>query len=268
VPAQARKPAPLWQRYPRLWSPGLPILIVVTFLLTWEWAAQNGVITTLFFPAPTTIARTFWREVTNGRLPTNLSLTISRLVVGMLVGGTPGLLLGLFMGWYPPLRRVLDPLIAAVHPMPKISLLPLILIIFGLGETSKIVSVAIGTFFPMLLNSMAGVRQISPLYFEVAQNFRADRWTILRRIVLPGSLPFVLTGARLALNTALLLTIAVELVSAQKGLGAAIWLAWETLRTEELFANLVVIASLGATFNFLLQRLAQRLVPWQTERPR
>jgi len=124
----------------------------------------------------------------------------------------------------------------------------------------------VAVFFPMLINTMAGVRQISPIYFEVAKNYGASLFKVLTRVVVPGSLPLVLTGTRLALNTALVLTIAVEVVAAQEGLGEMIWFAWQTLRTEELYATLIVIAALGISFNLILQRLTARLVPWQVER--
>jgi ABC-type nitrate/sulfonate/bicarbonate transport system permease component len=242
------------------------LLIVVTLLLIWELGVRVGVISALFYPAPSTIARTLVKFIANGQMALNVGTTLSRLFTGLLLGGIPGLLLGLLMGWSPRLRAVIDPLVAAMHPIPKISLLPLVMIIFGIGETSKIVLIAIATFFPMLINTVAGVRQIHPIHFEVAQNYRASRLNILRYLVLPGSLPSVLTGLRLAVNIALLITMSTELVSARTGLGAMIWLAWETLRTEELFAALVVIATLGTLFSLVLQWLSQRLVPWQVER--
>jgi NitT/TauT family transport system permease protein len=170
------------------------------------------------------------------------------------------------MGWSQRLRIVIDPFIAAAHPVPKIALLPIIMIIFGIGESSKVVVVGVAAFFPMVINAMAGVRQISPIHFEVAENYGANPVKTFTRVVVPGSLPLVLTGARLALNTALLLTIAVELVAAQKGLGVMVWFAWQTLRTEELYASVAATATMGVSFNLLLQRLAAHLVPWQVER--
>ena len=164
------------------------------------------------------------------------------------------------------MRRIIDPLVAALHPIPKIAVLPLIMIVFGIGESSKIVSVAVAVFFPVLINTMAGVLQISPIYFEVAKNYGASLFRVLTRVVVPGSLPMVLTGMRLALNVALVVTIAIELVAAQEGLGDMIWFAWETLRTEELYVSLAVTAALGISFNVLLQYLTARLVPWQAER--
>jgi NitT/TauT family transport system permease protein len=240
--------------------------VAAPLLLGWEGAVRAGLVAPLFFPAPSTVALTIGRLAASGQLPADVAATLARLLLGFAIGASAGLLLGLAMGWSPRLRAVADPLVAALHPIPKIAVLPLVMVIFGIGEPSKLVVIAVSAFFPMLLNAMAGVRQINPLYFEVAHNSRASTWLVLRRVVLPGSLPLVLTGARLALNIALLLTIAVEMVAAREGLGAMIWLAWETLRTEYLFAGLVVVSALGISFNRLLLWLTRRAVPWQVER--
>jgi len=244
----------------------LPAGVVAAALAIWEWQVGTGSLSALFFPAPSAIALTLVRLLTSGELATHLSATLSRLFLGFALGGLPSLILGLTMGWSRRLRAVVDPFIAAAHPVPKIAVLPLIMIIFGIGESSKVVVVAVATFFPMLINTMAGVRQISPIHFEVAQSYGASVFKVFTRVIAPGSLPLVLTGARLALNVALLVTIAVELVAAQEGLGEMIWFAWQTLRTEELYASLIVIAALGIILSLLLQYLTARLVPWQVER--
>jgi len=244
----------------------LPALIVLCTLTVWEWSVHSGRLSALFFPAPSVVVMTIVRLLRSGELVTHTRATLLRVVFGLVLGGVPGLLVGLAMGWWRPLRDALDPLVAAVHPLPKIAVLPLIMIIFGIGKSSKVVAIAVGTFFPMLINSMAGVRQLSPIHFEVAENYGANPLQVLTRVVIPGSLPLVLVGARLAVNIALLFTIAVELVSAREGLGEMIWLAWQTLRTEDLYASLAVIGALGIVFNLLLQFLAKRLVPWHAER--
>lgn len=244
----------------------LPATIVVTTLAIWEWQVRTGGLSALFFPAPSTIVLTFARLVANGRLTSNVGATLSRLLLGSVLGGIPGMILGLLMGWSRRLRVVIDPFIAAGHPVPKIAILPLFMVIFGIGELSKVIMVAVAAFFPMLINTMAGVRQIRPIHFEVARNYGASLTKVFTRVVLPGSLPLILTGARLALNVALLLTIAVELVAAQKGLGRMIWFAWETLRVEELYASVAMAAILGISFNLFLQRMAMHLAPWQVER--
>ena len=233
-------------------------------LVAWEVGARTGLVSALFFPAPSVIVRALVRTTASGELPIHLGFTLYRLALGLAFGGSAGLLLGLLMGWSRTARTIAGPAVAAIHPMPKLALLPLVLIIFGIGEQSKVVLIALAAFFPMLINSMAGVQQIDDLTWEVARHYQARGPTLLRRVVLPGSLPMVLAGAQLALNTALMVTVAVELVTAQQGLGATIWLAWQTLRTPEMYATLLVIAGLGLASNFLLGLLARRLMPWQT----
>ena len=244
----------------------LPMSIVAVILAAWEIAVRSGELSALFFPAPSVIVRTLIRLLTDGTLVTNVGATMSRVLVGFLLGGIPGVTLGLLMGWSCRLHAVADPFIAAAHPVPKIAILPLIMIIFGIGESSKMIVIAVATFFPILINTTTGVRQIHPIHFEVAKNYGASLIKIFTRVVIPGSLPLILTGMRLALNIALLLTIAVELVAAEKGLGAMVWLAWETLRTEELYASIVVAAALGICFKLLLHRLMRSVVPWRMER--
>jgi NitT/TauT family transport system permease protein len=248
-----------------VWERWFAALLAVAVIIAWELAAAQGWLSNLFFPAPSAIIRTFVELSATGELLSHLGASLSRIALGLGLGGVPGLLLGLGMGWSIRLKRAVDPIIAVFHPIPKISVLPLIMIIFGIGEASRVVVVAIAAFFPMLINSMAGVRQINPIHFEVAQNYGASRLQVLARVVIPGGLPFVLSGLRLAFNSALLLTIAAELVTAREGLGALIWFAWETLRTQELYAGLIAISALGLGFNILLQRITFRIVPWQQE---
>ena len=244
----------------------LPIAVVVAGLAIWEGLVSAGSLSALFFPAPSTIALTLVRLFVRGDLAIQLGATLARLFLGFVLGGAPGLVLGLVMGWSPRLRAIVDPFVAATYPIPKIAILPLIMIIFGVGEPSMIVVIAASTFFPLLINTMAGVRQINPIYIEMAENYGARGIQLFTRVILPGSLPSILSGIRIAMNTALLITIAVEIVAAQQGLGAMIWLAWETLHTEEIYASLVLIIVLGIGFNALLQGLTTRLLPWQVER--
>ncbi len=258
----------LKEKLPRVGLPlerGLILLIMMIALMTWELAVRRGALSSLFFPAPSVVLLTSIKLIMNGKLTTHGGATLWRVFLGLGLGGGFGLILGLAMGWSRRLRVIMDPFVAATHPVPKIAILPLVMILFGIGESSKVAIVAVSTFFPMLINTVAGVRQISPIHFEVAKNYGANTVKIFTRVIVPGSLPLILAGLRLALNMALLITIAVELVAAQEGLGAMIWLAWQTLRTEELYVSLGVASALGLTFNFLLQHIAVYLAPWQTE---
>jgi NitT/TauT family transport system permease protein len=242
-----------------------PFLVIALLLGAWEAGARLGFIAPLFFPAPTRIARAALEMWQAGTLPAALGTTLARVGLGILLGGVPGLLLGLIMGWSGRARLLLDPLVAALHPVPKIAILPLIMIVLGIGEPSKIFVAALGAFFPMLINTMAGVREIHPIHFEVAANCNASPRLVLSRIVLPGSLPMMLAGLLIALNTTLLLTIAVEMVAAREGLGATIWLAWELMYTEDVYACLLVITALGIAFNAAIAWLTRRIAPWRAE---
>jgi NitT/TauT family transport system permease protein len=239
------------------------LLIGIIGLGAWEWLVHTEILSALFFPSPTVIFQTLMQGLIQGEFLSHIGITLSRMLTGGIAGIFAGLLAGLCMGWSPRLRAVADPFIAAAHPLPKIAILPLIMIIFGIGEMSKIVVIAVSAFFPMVINTVSGVRQINPVYFEVAENYGAKPFKVFTRVIIPGSLPMIMTGVRLAVNRSLVITIASELVSAQKGLGAMIWLAWETLRTEELYASLLITAVLGICFNALVQFATNRLVPWQ-----
>lgn len=243
----------------------LPFAIVGSFLLLWEIFGRAGYIYSLFFPQPTKILATLWGLIENGAMAGHLGATISRLIMGLLAGAIPGTALGLAMGWSARLRRVVDPLVAAIHPIPKIAVFPLILMIFGIGEASKVVAIAISVFFPTLINSMTGVRQIPSVYFEVAQNYGAGKRKTFQRIVWPASLPMVLAGLRIASSVALVIAIAVELVAARQGLGVLIWFSWQTLRTADMYSAVIVIALLGVAMNMLLKQITATLIPWKVD---
>lgn len=245
------------------WRGGLiaAAIIFVTGVL-WECAARLELLSPAFFPAPTVTVACVVRLLRSGELPLNAGVTLARLFIGFGLGGVTGLCLGLGMGWSRRLRSVVDPLVGLVHPIPKIAVLPLVMAFLGIGDTSKVAVIALAAFFPVLINSMNGVKQISGEHFEVARNFRAGPLKIFRRVVWPGSLPMTLTGTRLGFNSALVVTVAVELVYARRGLGAMVWRAWETMRMEELYAGILVTGLIGISFNALLSSVMHRLVPW------
>jgi len=246
------------------------VISIIIFLIVWEVLSDLNLISPLFFPPPNKILLTLWKMMVNGKFiafhepefPGNLVVSLGRVTLGVVVGLVPGVILGLAMGWSKRVRAIFDPFIAATNPIPKLAVFPLIMIIFGIGEASKIVAIAITTFFPMLINSMAGVRQLNPVFFEVAQNYGANRWKTFFRVVLPGSLPMILAGFRIAFALAFVITIAVELLTANAGLGVLIWFSWETLRTVDLYATLIVIAVVGYLINFILMKFSYYLTPW------
>ncbi|MDB5648933.1 MAG: putative taurine transport system permease protein [Hyphomicrobiales bacterium] len=238
----------------------------VFLLLIWEIAAQAGFIDVRFFPAPSKIFDQLIVLAKNGSLWINFWASMQRLIWGFLFGGVPALILGVTMGLNRTLRMVVEPLISATYPIPKSAILPLVLLICGLGEASKIVMVAIGIFYPIVINSMAGVLEINKIHFDVSRNFGASRWQVFRTVALPGAMPLILTGVRLGIGLGLVLISLAEIVGAKSGLGYMMWNAWEILSVETMYVGLLVIAILGIAFSLAITELERFIVPWKRGR--
>jgi ABC-type nitrate/sulfonate/bicarbonate transport system permease component len=236
-----------------------PLLLLVL----WEAAARVGLIDVRFFPAPSTIIMQLVLLARTGELELHLWASLQRLLWGFLLGGIPALLLGLAMGLYRPVRIAIDPLVAATYPVPKSAILPLVLLIFGLGEMSKVVMVALGVFYPILINTVAGVRNIQPIYLDVGRNFGATGWQVFRTIALPGALPNIMAGVKLGIGMGLILIAIAEMIGAREGIGYMIWNAWQILAVDTMYVGLMVIAILGFLFNLILDAVEQLVVPWR-----
>jgi len=243
----------------RLISLASPFLL----LLLWEILVRVGILDARFFPAPSTIVETLVALIRDGSLWANTWASLQRLFWGFLLGGVPGLVLGIAMGLNRPLRALVDPLVAATYPIPKSAIFPLILLIFGLGEASKIVMVAIGVFYPVLVNALTGVREISPIYLDVGRNFGADRWQVFRTIAFPGAVPHIMSGVKLGIGMGLILISIAEMIGAKSGLGFMIWNAWEILSVETMYVGLLVIALLGFLFSMILNEVERAIIPWK-----
>lgn len=244
----------------------IAVLSPLVLLALWELATRAGVLDDRFFPAPSSVASTFWEETTSGELTSNTWISLRRLLLGFVVGTVPGVALGLVMGMYRPVRVAVDPLIAATYPIPKSAILPLLLLNFGLGETSKIAMVAIGVFFPVVINTTAGVLEIDRIYHDVGRNYGAGRWQTFRTIALPGAMPLILTGLKLGIGLGLILIVIAEMIGARSGLGYMIWNAWQIFAVETMYVGLVVISLLGVLLTAALNELERVLVPWRAQR--
>lgn len=240
----------------------LPLVSLTGILLLWELCGRFGLLNPLFFPVPSLIAVAFLTMIADGEIQANLSITLLRVFAGFLIGTIPGIIIGLLMGASEKIRLLLDPLVAATYPIPKLAIFPLLMIIFGIGEFSKIMAIAIGCFFIVLINAMAGVKNINKVYFEVAKNYGASKGQLFTRVILPASLPMVFTGIRLALGMSLIVVVGVEFVSANYGIGAIIWNGWETFEIEKLYVGIFLCAILGILFTVVLKRIEARITPW------
>ena len=243
----------------------ISIGVFAVLLAGWEALVAAGSLNRVFFPPPSAVLAEALFMVRSGELWTHVSISLYRILIGFVIGAVPGVVLGIVVGTNRLARAVVDPLVAALYPLPKIAILPLILILFGLGEGSKIAIVAVGAFFPAVINAIAGVKNVDGVLIEAGRNFGANPWQMFWHVILPGTLPIVFTGLRLSLGTALVVIIAAEFVAAKAGLGYLIWTSWSTLVTEPMFVGLVVIALLGLVFTWALNALEWLCVPWKRE---
>jgi ABC-type nitrate/sulfonate/bicarbonate transport system permease component len=237
--------------------------IAVVLLALWELAARGGWINSMLFPPPSQIGSAFV-YLARYELASNILITVGRLLAGLALGAIPGVILGLFLGTMPRLHRIVDPFIAAIHPLPKIVLFPLFIVIFGIGEWAKVSSIALTVFFPAMINAAAGARQVSPLYLEVIRSYGGGRGAAFRHVIVPGSLPMILNGLRVAVNLGLLVTVAMEFTVVSPGIGSIIWLALQTMRIEQLYAGIVIISLIGITLNVPIQMVLRRVALWQS----
>ncbi|HSW50482.1 MAG TPA: ABC transporter permease [Bryobacteraceae bacterium] len=241
----------------------LSIWLPVAVLGAWQALAAMRLLNPLFFPAPSFLLASGWQMLGSGELGSQVGATMMRMLAGCALGVLSGLGCGLLMGAVAPARRTLEPMISALNSTPKLALLPMLMLIAGIGETARIVPIALTGFVILSMHGLDAVRGVDRSYVEMARNHGAGRRALLRRVYLPASLPQVFTGLRLALGRTLVITISVELVGAQNGLGNMIWMAWQTFATEKLYIGVFAAAALGALFHNGLLALEKRLIPWQ-----
>lgn len=241
----------------------LALIVPVLLLLIWEYASRQGLLNPLFFPPPSDVAGTWWRLLRRGGLDADIRTSLARLGAGFILGAVPGVALGMAMGLWRPVRSAVLPTVNALYPVPRIAILPLVLVVFGIGESGKLFMVAFSVFFLMLIQTMAGVRAIEPVLLDVARSARASRWQQYRSVAFPGALPAIFTGVRLALGFALIVIVGTEFLAAREGVGARIWLAYQVLDVETMYAGLLTTALIGWSLNVLVDGVERVALPWR-----
>jgi NitT/TauT family transport system permease protein len=198
-----------------------------------------------------------------GELWEPLLVTLGRLGTSFVLAVVPAVILGLILGLLRGLRLALEPLLTALYAIPKIALLPLIMLVVGVGERSLVVTAMLTGFLQMTVSTMGGVLTVERSVLEAGQNYGASGWRLFQYVLLPSALPEIFTGMRIGLGLTMVLVIAVELTAAQTGLGAFLWTAGQTLSADKLFCGFIVIGGLGMGLTYGLERLGDWLMPWQ-----
>ncbi|MDB5599935.1 MAG: putative aliphatic sulfonates transport permease protein ssuC [Xanthobacteraceae bacterium] len=242
----------------------LPALSIVVFFVAWQLLVDLRNIPPIYLPSPLAIMHALISMVEDGSLFYNLAATMLRIMVGFLLAAIVGIVVGIVMGVSRIFERIADPWIAALYPLPKISLIPLLIIWLGTGEAYKIVISAVTAFFPIVMSTYAGVRQVDRGLVKAAEDLGANRRQTQLSVVLPAAIPTIFAGLQLGMGVTIILVVAAEMIggSSQGGMGNLLIQAGQVLETEKVFAALITLTLMGAVIMKGQQWLDRKLTPW------
>ena len=240
-----------------------PVVFVVLIGL-WELGSRTGIISAVALPAPSQALDALLDLARTGMLWKHLDASLYRLVLGWTFGTLLGVAAGLTIGLFSLVRAGLLPVVSALFPIPKIALLPLFVIWFGIGEGAKVATILFGTFFPTVIATYGGVDGVDRNLIRMAQSFGLPWLSIVRKIIIPGALPAILSGFRISASIAIVLLVAAEMIGAQYGIGAYILTAGALFATDQLIAGVALLSALGLAVSWLIGRAERHFLKWRT----
>jgi NitT/TauT family transport system permease protein len=251
-------------RAARIWQFALPPLTIVAVVVAWEALVRLRGIAPIYLPAPSSVFVYLSRMIADGSMPYHLGITLLRIFVGFGLAAVFGIALGVLMGMSRTIARVADVWIAALYPLPKISLIPLLIIWVGTGEAYKIVISAVSAFFPIVISTYSGIRQTDRGLIKAAKDLGANARQIQLKVVIPGAIPSIFAGLHLGMGIAIILVVAAEMIggSSQGGMGWLLISSGQVMETEKVFASLTVLAVVGAVVIKLQQWIDRKVAPW------
>ncbi|TNE40509.1 MAG: ABC transporter permease [Alphaproteobacteria bacterium] len=238
-------------------------IVFIGLIAFWEFGSRTGFISNLILPAPSEAWASFMDLVHSGLLWKNLSASLQRLVLGWTAGTILGVFVGVLIGLSSLARSSLQPLVSAIFPIPKIALLPLFIIWFGIGEGSKVATIMFGTFFPTVIATYGGIDNVDRGLIRMGQSFGLTRLSIIRKIILPGALPAIFSGARISAAIAIILLVAAEMLGAEYGIGAYILMAGSLMATDQLIAGVAILSVLGLIIAWLIGLAEKYFLKWR-----
>jgi NitT/TauT family transport system permease protein len=258
---------------------GRGLLVPLALVAVWEVCARARLVSPIVLPAPSAVALRWWQAVRpaapfdaaqgsylgwlfSGELLHDAASSLFRVLAGFVVGAGLALPAGLAMGVFPRVHELLDPMVQLVRPIPPIAFIPLAILWFGLGNPPAIFLIALGAFFPVLVNTIAGVRNVDGIYLRAARNLGAGQGVLFRRVILPAASPYVLAGMRIGMGTAFIVVIVSEMIAVNEGLGYRILEAREFMWSDKIIAGMITIGLLGLGIDSGLERINRRLLRW------
>jgi NitT/TauT family transport system permease protein len=232
-------------------------------VLLWYAIGGSGLVNPSLVPLPHAVAAKFWALLTQERLPRDIWMSTQRVFLGVTSGIVLAVPVGFVLGWYREIRGFIDPLVNFFRALPPIALIPLVIVYFGIGEIAKVVILFYASFFAGVIVMYEGIAQISPIYVRVARTLGATDAEIFRRVILPLTVPHMLTALRVALGVAWATLVASELIAAREGLGALIQNASSFFQLDIIYVGIICIGFIALAMDFALRRVARRLVAWQ-----
>jgi NitT/TauT family transport system permease protein len=238
-------------------------IALVIVLALWQVAGSAGWVNPVFLPPPSAIAVAIWKLATSGALWQHVSWSVMRIGSGWIIGTAAGVAVGFAIGLSTLARSVGITFISALFPIPKIALLPLLILWLGIGEEPKIATIALGVFFSTAISVYSGVDAVPRNLIHMAQSFNVPFHAIVRRVIWPGALPSILAGFRITASVALLLVVSAEMIGAQYGIGAFVLQAGNLMQTDQLLAGVVILSAFGLAVGKLINLLEARLLHWR-----
>jgi ABC-type nitrate/sulfonate/bicarbonate transport system permease component len=240
--------------------PGL--LLIAVLLLAWELSARTGLVRSENWPPVSVILAALARGTLSGDLAPVIGATLYRMAVGYILGVAAGTIVGFAFALVPLLRRMFEPILELLRPIPAPALIPPLVLFLGIDDLMKITIIAVTAFFPVAINTMQGATGVEPIHLAVARTFQATRARILMKIILPGTLPYILAGMRISLALALVVTVVSEMIAGASGVGYYLVLMQYAVRSADMFAAIFVIAALGYGLNAIFLAAERRLIFW------
>lgn len=242
---------------------GLAWLVPALLISFWQLAAEAGWIDLRLFPSPWRIVESGRDLIESGQLQDELLLSTRRILIGFALGVTSGAIAGFLLGSSRLARAAFEPTLNALYTVPKLALLPLLLLIFGIGEQPKLILIAMTVFFFMWISVMEAVSSISEGYREAALSFRAGPWLRFSQVVFPAVLPQLFVAMRVSAGVSVLVLVGAEFVQGGNGIGYLIWNSWSLFLADRMYVGIVVVALMGVIFSMIIQAVGRFLTPWE-----